>query len=648
ILPFFLHSFPDVARDLLTFRYHGLEGARRKARTYGYDGAMFPWEVTDDGEEETPLYAALNIHTGNAAKVWSGVQEHHVTADIAYAVWDYYLLTADESFMMNHGYRILVETALFWVSRAVYREELGRYEILGVIGPDEYTEHVDNNAYTNHMAHFCVRTALAGLERLREKDPSGYQELTQELELEKGKAGMSDFVEKLYLPEPNEDGIIPQDDTFLTKTRLENISKYRESQLRQAILKDFSRDEVVEMQVLKQADVVMLLNLFPDLFPPYVVRKNVEFYEERTIHDSSLSYSAHAQAMAAIGDREAALSFFHKAMETDLSNNPLDSRDGIHSAALGGIWNSVVFGFAGFTHDEEGIRLSPQLPDHWNSITFRSWVRGCQLQIRVAKDAVSIDCVTACPEGVKVRIQDRTYRLEGNLHVELGKHEEKKKAIIFDLDGVVADTSVYHYLAWRELAKEMGFDFSREDNEQLKGVSRMASLELVLKAGRIQGLKDEEKQELAEKKNQTYLRMIESIDEKSILPGIMDFLKLVREKGYRTALGSASRSGRLVVERLGIGGYFDVIVDGNMVSAPKPDPEVFTKAADLLHVAYQNCIVVEDAAAGVEAARAAGMRCIGIGEFSVLKDADCVVNETKELVGIDLAEIFWNTGEYGV
>jgi hypothetical glycosyl hydrolase len=636
ILPFFQHNFPDTARNLLTFRYHGLEGARRKARTFGYDGAMFPWEVTDDGDEETPLYAALNIHTGRAAKVWSGILEHHVTADIAYALWDYYLISRDDCFMKDYGYRILVEASLFWVSRAEYREVLERYEILGVIGPDEYTEHVDNNAYTNHMAHFCVRTTLDALEKFQENDPSGYAQLAEELELEEKKAKMSDFVARLYLPGPDEDGIIPQDDTFLSKRRLEDISKYRESQLKQAILRDFSRDEVVGMQVLKQADVVMLLNLFPDLFPHEVIRKNVEFYEQRTIHDSSLSYSAHAQAMASIGERDAALSFFRKAIETDLSDNPLDSRDGIHAAALGGIWNAVVFGFAGFSHDEQGIRLSPQLPGHWRSIAFRTWVWGRQLQIRVTKDEATVECLTKCPESLEVNVGERTYGLAEKLQVAVGHKVKRPKAVIFDLDGVVADTSVYHYLAWRDLAKELGFDFSKGDNEQLKGVSRMASLELVLKAGRIEGMTDKQKESLAQRKNEMYLRMIGNIDEKSILPGIMDFLKLVRDKGYRTALGSASRSGRLVVERLGITGQFDVIVDGNMVSVPKPDPEVFKRAADLLHTAYQDCIVVEDAAAGVEAAKAGGMRCIGIGDACILKAADTVVEGTADLVRIDL------------
>lgn len=638
ILPFFQHTFPEIAGNLLRFRHHGLEGARRKARTYGYDGAMFPWEVTDDGEEETPLFAALNLHTGKAEKVWSGIQEHHVTADIAYALWKYYLLTGDDRFMMDHGYRILMEAALFWVSRAVYREESGRYEILGVIGPDEYTEHVDNNAYTNHMAHFCVRTALVAMERLSGKDSARYQELLEELDLEDWKVRFSDFVEKLYLPGPDEEGVIPQDDTFLSKKRLDNISKYRESQLKQSILKDFSRDEVVGMQVLKQADVVMLLNLFPGQFPEEVVRKNVTFYEERTVHDSSLSYCAHAQAMAAIGETDAALTFFHKALETDLSDNPLDSRDGLHAAALGGIWNCVILGFAGFSHDEDGISLSPHLPDHWKSLAFRVWVRGSLVGILITKDVISFECEAPCREKLKVRIAGRTYGLVEGLRVGLGNGG--RKAVIFDLDGVVADTSVYHYLAWKELAKDLGFTFREEDNEQLKGVSRMASLELVLKAGKVGDVSSERKKALAEKKNQTYLRMIGNIDEKSLLPGIMEFLELVRKRGYKTALGSASQSGRLVLERLGIASFFDAIVDGTMVSAPKPDPEVFMKAAELLHVAYEDCIVVEDAAAGVEAAKAAGMRCIGIGDAGILEAADCIVPGTEELVRIDLDGLF--------
>lgn len=385
-LPFFVNTFPDAARNLLVFRHRGLEGAREKARDFGYAGAMFPWEVAADGREQTPLYAALDIHTGKATKVWSGLKEHHVTADVAWAVWDYYLATGDAAFLEHYGLEILLEAAVFWNSRAAWNPEKERLEIPDIIGPDEYTEHVDNNAYTNYMAHACVGLAcrvirfMLGQGRL----PERFRQYGQML------PDWERFLEKLYLPVPNAEGIIPQDDTFLQKKTLPDLESYKRSSIKQSILLDYSRQEVVDMQVIKQADVVMLLNLFPDLFPPEVVRKNVLFYEQRTLHDSSLSLCAHAIACAAIGESEMAYDFFQKALEIDLDDNPNDTTDGIHAAAMGGIWNCVIQGFAGLRHTQEGVEITPRLPDRWRSIKFRLVSKGVPLQAEVTHTGVTV------------------------------------------------------------------------------------------------------------------------------------------------------------------------------------------------------------------------------------------------------------------
>lgn len=210
------------------------------------------------------------------------------------------------------------------------------------------------------------------------------------------------------------------------------------------------------------------------------------------------------------------------------------------------------------------------------------------------------------------------------------------RAFIFDLDGVVVNTAKYHYQAWRKLAGELGFIFDRSQNERLKGVSRMESLRIVLEAGNIVGLPEEEKAELADRKNRYYLEMISKIDESEILPGILEFIEKIRRAGYKTALGSASRSGGMILRKLHIDQEFDVIVDGNEVEKPKPDPEVFVRASRLLGVPCRECVVVEDAAAGVKAAHAGGMKCIGIGSRAVLGDADAVVDSTIELSRIEL------------
>lgn len=211
------------------------------------------------------------------------------------------------------------------------------------------------------------------------------------------------------------------------------------------------------------------------------------------------------------------------------------------------------------------------------------------------------------------------------------------KAVIFDLDGVVVDTAKYHYLAWKKLAwEEFGFLFEERHNERLKGVSRMASLDIVLEVGDVRGLTMEEKEALATKKNGYYLDYVSRLDRSEILPGILEFLGSLKEKGYRTALGSASKSGGMILAKLGIDFLFDEIVDGNLVERPKPDPQVFTTAADRMQVPCEACIVVEDAAAGVEAAKRGGMKCIGVGSRKLLGAADLVVDSTKELPGVDL------------
>lgn len=213
------------------------------------------------------------------------------------------------------------------------------------------------------------------------------------------------------------------------------------------------------------------------------------------------------------------------------------------------------------------------------------------------------------------------------------------KAIIFDLDGVVVNTAKYHYLAWKKLAAELGFDFDIAHNERLKGVSRMESLNIVLETGNLTGYSEEEKKELAERKNSYYLAMIEKLDHTEILPGIPRFLDRIREAGYKTALGSASKSGKMILEKLGLLPMFDAVVDGNLVEKPKPDPEVFIKAAKMLEVPCSECIVVEDAKAGVQAAHAGNMKCIGIGDREILGDAEIVVESTSQLMEVDLDRI---------
>lgn len=200
------------------------------------------------------------------------------------------------------------------------------------------------------------------------------------------------------------------------------------------------------------------------------------------------------------------------------------------------------------------------------------------------------------------------------------------KACIFDLDGVIVDTAIYHYKAWKRLANEMGFDFSEEQNEHLKGVSRMASLEYVLGWGKIVGKTDAEKAEMATRKNEWYNEMINQMTPAEILPGAQEFAQRCRDAGIKTAIGSASKNTPTILNKLQLMHLFDAVVDGNSVTKPKPDPEVFLKGAEALGVTPADCVVFEDAVAGVEAAKNGGMKAVGIGSKDTLSKADLVVS----------------------
>lgn len=210
-----------------------------------------------------------------------------------------------------------------------------------------------------------------------------------------------------------------------------------------------------------------------------------------------------------------------------------------------------------------------------------------------------------------------------------------KKAFIFDLDGVIVDTAKYHFLAWKELAESLGFDFTEEQNELLKGVSRVRSLEILLDIGQVK-LSQEEKDKYLDEKNEQYLKYIAKMDTTEILPGIAELLQYLKDEKIPFALGSASKNARLILENLQLIESFEAIVDGNDVSTAKPDPEVFLIAAERLGKDPEDCVVIEDAAAGVKAANAAGMISVAIGDPEVLKGANHNLKSTEELT-VDLA-----------
>ncbi len=215
-----------------------------------------------------------------------------------------------------------------------------------------------------------------------------------------------------------------------------------------------------------------------------------------------------------------------------------------------------------------------------------------------------------------------------------------KKAFIFDLDGVIVDTARYHFLAWQKLAQELGIEFTPEHNEELKGVSRVRSLDIILELGKVTASQEDKNRWLIQK-NEDYLAYLVNINQSEVLPGVMPILQFLKEKKQPIALGSASKNARPILEKTGIIHYFDAIVDGNDVTNAKPDPEVFLQAAKLLGATPENAIVFEDSVAGVQAANIANMTSVGIGEETILHEAKYIFKDFTYM-DVSFVETFIN------
>ena len=396
IFPYFQMAEPETARTLLEFRYKGLYGARKKAIENGYKGAMYPWEAAwvSDGEV-TPYVIGVNVHTGEPMICLTGVIEQHITSDIIFALWQYYAATDDQDFMDRYGYEMTIETARFWNSRLEWIEENNRYEIRDVIGPDEYKEHVDNNAYTNYMAHENMRLAAQVIACICDEKKDIYgkmQKLMQEegTSLEQLEEELKDKMKKLYLPQPDEKtGIIPQFDGYFDLKEID-LSVYKNASVVGTVFHDYSGEDVQGMQAGKQADIVELLYQMEDITTPDNKAKNYVYYEARTLHDSSLSKAIHSITACDLGMEKEAYDMFMSAALTDLGQEMKSSDAGIHSANMGGVWQDVVMGFGGIRIRDGHLRIAPNCPKQWEKFTYPLYWKGNELHITVCKDGVEV------------------------------------------------------------------------------------------------------------------------------------------------------------------------------------------------------------------------------------------------------------------
>jgi kojibiose phosphorylase len=606
VLPFFIYTRPEIARNLVLYRYHTLPGARRKARMSGFEGAMYAWESAATGDETTPTWVP-RPESSELVRIWCGDIEHHISADVAYGVHHYWRITGDDEFMRTNGAEIILDTARFWGSRVEWNEAKGYYEITNVIGPDEYHDHVDNNAFTNMLVRWNLETALEVLAWLRKFDPDKAAELQEQLDLTVERlAHWEDVIQRLYIGFDAGTGLFEQFEGFFQRKDVDLRDFEPRTKSMQVIL---GIEGIQAYQILKQPDVLMMLYLLRSKFDRETLKANWDYYTPRTdlTYGSSLGPAVQAAIAAQMGDIQAAYQHFIHAARTDLEDARGNAGEGIHAATAGGLWQAAIFGFGGLEVNPNGPAAVPHLPPGWKQLRFRVWYRGerYDFDLRAGEQVAASDLRTAEVS-----------------HPAAASPKLPVRGAIFDLDGVLTDTSEFHYQGWKRLADEEGLPFDRQANEALRGVSRRESLRLLLNDRQIS---EEMQLEMMERKNRYYQESIASLTPEHLLPGARQLLEDLRAAGVRIAIGSASKNAREVIQRLQIENLVDGISDGYSVERPKPAPDLFIHAAGQLDVPAEQCIVFEDAEAGVMAALAAGMWVAGIGPYERVGKAHVVL-----------------------
>ena len=622
VLPFFCYTMPGLAKKLLSFRYTTLEQAKERAHLLSHRGALYPWR-TIDGSECSAYFLA-------------GTAQYHVNADIIYALEKYFLITGDFEQLADRIAEIAVETARFWVDLGCYVEGKG-FCIHGVTGPDEYTALVDNNTYTNIMAAEQLRFACTAVRLLQEEAPETFSALRDKLsltgeEIEEWRRA----AEHMYLPYDRKRGLYPQDDSFFNKKvwDFENTPKEK-----YPLLLHFHPLNIYRHQVLKQPDLVLALFLQSRRFTRAEKKRNFDFYQPLTTGDSSLGPCVQCIMAGELGYTDLAYDYFLKTARMDLDDVNSNTADGIHLAALGGTWMSLIYGFAGLRDDDGIMRFSPKLPASWNKLAFRLTTGGTRIEVVMTKEKTEYSLIEGGPvtlyhEYTPVHIVE-----ENSVSVSM---KPKLEGVIFDLDGVITDTAEYHYQAWKALCEELGIPFDREFNQNLRGVGRVESLKLILSRGD-HSYSEDEIFGLAEQKNEHYKKLIKQITPDDLLPGIERLLSELKQAGVKLSVASASRNAPTVIEGLKIGGMFDFVADAGAIVVGKPDPEIFLTSAEKIAVPVKNCAGVEDAEAGITAIREAGMFSVGIGDY--LEGPHWKLTSTEELTYERLKDRFYTYWE---
>jgi kojibiose phosphorylase/nigerose phosphorylase len=361
MLDYFLYTQPEVARSLVKYRIDTLGGALEKAKHYGFEGAFYAWESQEGGFDACSDHNVTDVFTGRPVRTYFKDKQLHISSAVVWAIMHYYDYTKDLSILMEGGADAIVACATFYRSAMVRPLHRDRYELHDVIGPDEYHERVGNNAYTNAMAHYSICAAIAVIDLLKIDKPETY-------------AALLDARDKLYLPKPNRDGIIEQFDGYF---RLEDISPdVAKSRLKHPLEYWGGGNGVAsDTQVIKQADVITMLEMHHEAYDEKTLAANWAYYEPRTEHGSSLSACMYAMVACRFGDPDLAYPFFMKSATAEIRGGGkqwagLVYIGGTHPAASGGAYKNLVQGFAGFEIKDGVPNVKPNLPSHWKSLKF--------------------------------------------------------------------------------------------------------------------------------------------------------------------------------------------------------------------------------------------------------------------------------------
>ncbi|HEY4301570.1 MAG TPA: glycosyl hydrolase family 65 protein [Candidatus Didemnitutus sp.] len=398
MFPFFLHTYPEKAVELLRYRIRTLDGARRKARTEvpGYRGAFYAWESQDTGDEACTYYNVGDPFTGRELRTYFRDKQVHISGDVAIALWEHFKLTGDDSLLLQGGAEVILECARFYSSYIYFKADKNRYEVTDVTGPDEYHERVNNNAFTNMVVKETFAIAQATVTHFRRKHPAALRALTRKLGIARELPEFLRAARKLHVPAPDpKTGLIEQFDGYF-QLKDSSIAEVKSRMVHPNEYLGAAQGLAVPTQVIKQADVVMMLNLFKTRFSATVKQANWAYYEPRTEHGSSLSACAYAMVATEFGNLDFAYRYFLKTAKIDLEAKykvyvGTIFMGGSHPAANGGAWMTAVFGFGGVQADEHRIAINPRLCAKWTSLQFNLAYKGDRFRVAITAGAVTID-----------------------------------------------------------------------------------------------------------------------------------------------------------------------------------------------------------------------------------------------------------------